>query len=90
MEAGAEQKTSPAANKRLTAYGKAARRKRIFAPLSEGWAYNEIRARRADRGEALAPDRLPGSAEAPGRGRLGPRAPAAVAADAGAPGGVDG
>jgi len=42
METGAEQNPAPAANKRLTGVGKAARRKRIFARLREGWAYDEI------------------------------------------------
>ena len=40
MEAGAEQKPPP--KKRLTVFGKAARRKRIFARLKQGWAYDEI------------------------------------------------
>ena len=37
-----EQESAPAPKKRLTAVGKAARRKRIFARLNEGFAYDEI------------------------------------------------
>jgi len=40
MEAGTEQK--PPAKKWLTVFGQAARRKRVFARLREGWAYDEI------------------------------------------------
>jgi hypothetical protein len=37
-----EQESAPAPKKRLTAFGRTARRKRIFARLNEGWAYDEI------------------------------------------------
>ena len=37
-----EQGSAPGEKKQLTAFGKAARTKRIFARLSEGWAYDEI------------------------------------------------
>ena len=37
-----EQESAPGEKKQLTAFGKAARTKRIFARLSEGWAYDEI------------------------------------------------
>ena len=35
-------KRAPALARRLTAHGRVLRRGRIFARLSEGWAYNEI------------------------------------------------
>jgi len=37
-----EQDLAPAPKKRLTAFGRKARQKRIFARLREGWAYDEI------------------------------------------------
>ena len=37
-----EQTSAPPPKKRLTAFGKRARQKRIFARLREGWAYDEI------------------------------------------------
>jgi hypothetical protein len=37
-----EQISAPPPKKRLTAFGKKARQKRIFARLREGWAYDEI------------------------------------------------
>jgi len=42
MEEGMEMGSRAAAKKQLTGFGKAARRKRIFARLREGWAYDEI------------------------------------------------
>ncbi len=42
MEKGTEQGAPAAAGKPLTGFGKAARRKRIFARLRDGWAYEEI------------------------------------------------
>ena len=37
-----EQESAPVPKKQLTAFGRTARRKRIFARLNEGWAYDEI------------------------------------------------
>ena len=42
MEAGLDQTPPPAAKKRLTVFGSAARRKRMFARLKEGWADDGI------------------------------------------------
>jgi hypothetical protein len=42
MEAGIKQKSAPAPKRRPTAEGRAAREKRTFARLSEGWATNAI------------------------------------------------
>ena len=42
MEERVEQGAPAAAGKPLTGFGKAARRKRIFARLRDGWAYEEI------------------------------------------------
>ena len=44
---------TPAPGRRLNVLGKAARRRRIFARLREGWAYDEIAAE-----ERLSPERV--------------------------------
>ncbi len=48
-----KQGSAPAPKRRLTIFGKAARQKRIFARLREGWAYDEVA-----RGERLTAKRV--------------------------------
>ena len=48
-----DERLAPARRRRLTPFGKAARQKRIFARLRQGWAYDEIA-----REEQLTPKRV--------------------------------
>ena len=69
---------------RLNVIGRAARTKRIFARMREGWAIRD-RPRRGSQPRARPPDRRRGSRRARDRPRPAPRAPAARTPDARAP-----